>query len=243
MEDTSKPQAIRAIGNVKLVIDVMSKFDGSQNLYVWRKRLEKLCRMQSIDDIPGIMPFILEGNALSIYMEMSDENQNKYAEIIKTLEKSFGLSSRVAYTRLKNTSLSTQTIDEYASEIKQLVSVVDNWEKTAFLAGLPTELAVYLERDGTDKMDELVEKARTYLNILRDETQYSMVSASNKFVGSGGVSHSKSNVYKKPEMPDDPKSMADESRLKNSRSSIICFNCGGKGHISRQCASKNVKGK
>ena len=50
-------------------------FNGKEDLVAWMKKLKLITKLQKISDLESFIPLFLEGNALVLYLEMSEKNQ------------------------------------------------------------------------------------------------------------------------------------------------------------------------
>ena len=236
------------MSNMKLILDCLEKFNGNQSWELWKKQFVLLTSMQQIKDVFVLMPFVLSGSALNIYMEMSEKQQANIDEVFRVLNTAFGVKPREAYRKLQCIKYSDfSTIDEYAAEVSKLAKTVDNLEIAAFLAGLPAEIALEIEKRGVREWNEIVEVSRTYISIAENTTHASMVSLYdrreiNRLEGRSHSGVSADQSVKKPHEADEKGvQKTEEDRPKSSsKSKIICFRCRRKGHIARFCRAGNV---
>lgn len=244
------------MNDMKIVLEFLEKFDGSISFEIWQKKFEMVMKIQKITDPAPYLPFLLSGVALNIYMESDEKTQSSCDRFFKILNNSFGLTRRSAYSQLINLQYHEgETIDEYASQVKMLATKVDDLTKAAFMAGLPFELQVDLERAGDQPLTEMIEYSRRYLGIKKGLLQGSMAAIqhgnNNKETGSSGgqgeLDKPRANLQKGPYVYRERDTKSKESNHHKgsqwqSNRQTICYKCQKPGHIAKYCRSGNEQG-
>ena len=73
----------------KLSGEMMKSFDGKGDIVAWLKKAELVAKLTEIKDLASFIPLFLEGDALALYLEMSDEDQLKADKIKSRLKEAF----------------------------------------------------------------------------------------------------------------------------------------------------------
>ena len=220
------------MSNMKTILDHIEKFDGTGSFEIWHKKFAMIMKIQGIVDPAPYLPFLLVDVPLGIYMELDEKKQGSCEEVLKVLNNSFGMTRRAAYGELVSLRLQDgQTIDEYASQIKRLASKIDDLVKAAFMAGLPFELQMELERGGDQSFDEMIERSRKFLGIKGSLLDGTMAAVSER------SPDKESNTSKK-----EVARRSDKSRQGREPKQVICYKCQRTGHIARYCRAGNGQG-
>ena len=113
---------------------------------------------------------MLEGNALSVYMEMDDVDKKKACKVKNRLREAFGMDPFTAYELLKTKHWNGEQIDVYVTELRKLVRIAGLSEtavKRAFITGLPSNVSKEL-RSLPDvekmKLSNILCKARSLMS-------------------------------------------------------------------------------
>ena len=129
---------------VKLSRDILRPFTGEGDVVAWLNKLKLVTKLQKIEDIATLITMYLEGNALAVYLEMRKRDQSDAESIEKGLKTAFSEDSFEAYNKLRRVTLTGESVDVYAAEIRQLTGLVGyvGWGfkktvKMAFVSGFP----------------------------------------------------------------------------------------------------------
>ena len=82
--------------NIRLT-DLVRPFDGSGNVAEWIDKLELLVKLRDIKQVETVLPMFLEGSALSVYMELSEDQKKDGKAIKDALLKAFSVNPFKAY--------------------------------------------------------------------------------------------------------------------------------------------------
>ena len=82
--------------NIRLT-DIVRPFDGSGNVAEWIDKLELLVKLRDIKQVETVLPMFLEGSALSVYMELSEDQKKDGKAIKDALLKAFSVNPFKAY--------------------------------------------------------------------------------------------------------------------------------------------------
>ena len=127
--------------------NMIKPFSGEGDVVAWIKKVELVAKLQKIEDVATVIPLFLEGDALAMYLEMSDRDQEDAERIRLKLTKAFAEGPFEAYERLKRVRWTGESVDVYANNIKRLVELagyrgwgVEQTAKLAFVTGFPEEI-------------------------------------------------------------------------------------------------------
>ena len=82
--------------NIRLT-DIVRPFDGSGNVAEWIDKLELLVKLRDIKQVETVLPMFLEGSALSVYTELSEDQKKDGKAIKDALLKAFSVNPFKAY--------------------------------------------------------------------------------------------------------------------------------------------------
>lgn len=230
---------------------MIQAFEGEGDLVAWLCKVKLVAKLKKISDLASFIPLYLEGDALKIYLELSESEQASAARIEARLKEAFTDSPFVAYGKVVRLKWAGEPVDVYANEIKRLAGLagfsgegLDRLVKLTFVNGFPDSVSIELmkmEDISTNSMSAVLARAR----ILAPGKTSAVAAAALKGkadFGSGtrfGESWSfKGQCYRcgGPHMirncPKDTK----ERR-------IVCYRCGKEGHIASRCFAEPGKGK
>lgn len=253
----SRPLIIMS-GKVKISNDMMRCFDGSGDVVAWLKKAKLVAKLMEIKDLASFIPLYLEGDALALYLEMSEKDQTDVEKMEDRLKEAFAQGRFEAYRKLTGVRWTGEQVDVYANEIRRLAGLA-GWKgdglelavKLAFVTGFPdrvsTELKQVKDFDAVSVSD-LISRARV------------MVSGN-----SGGSQEVAAVAFRGPAkvMRHDPTSLASGSKggtrgfrgrcfrcsgphmareCKEPRPPITCYRCGKEGHVAYRCEQGNGRG-
>ena len=75
--------------SVKVTSDMIQPFSGEGDVVAWRQKIQLVAKLQKITDLASFLPLYLEGEALSLYLEMDSTDQLDIEEIEKRLKVAF----------------------------------------------------------------------------------------------------------------------------------------------------------
>merc|ERR1712035_215286 len=96
----------------------MRCFDGSSDVVVWLKKAKLVATLTEIKDLANFIPLYLEGDALALYLEMSEEDQTDVKKIDNRLKEAFAQGRFEAYRKLMGLRWTGEQVDVYANEIR-----------------------------------------------------------------------------------------------------------------------------
>ena len=129
-----------------------------------------MAKLTEIKDLASFIPLFLEGDALALYLEMSDEDQLKADKIKSRLKEAFAQGTFDAYGRLKRVKWLGEQVDVFANEIRRLAGLagwtgegLERAVKLAFVTGFPDHISMELQhiKDvDSASMHDLLARAR-----------------------------------------------------------------------------------
>ena len=108
-----------------------------------------MASFQLVDDIASLLPLYLKGDALALYMEMKEEDQD--ISLIKAqLKEAFMEGTFAAYRKLTMVRRAGECVDVYANKIRQLAGFegagLERFRKLAFVTGFPNAISIELQQ-------------------------------------------------------------------------------------------------
>lgn len=213
----------------KITMDMIKPFTGEGDVVSWLKKVNLVAKLQKISDLASFIPLYLEGDALALYLELSDEDQESAEKIQEKLKVAFSDDAFTAFGKLVQMKWTGEAVDLYANEIRRLAGLakfdkvgLENVVKLTFVNGFPDSISVALQQLPkvlTMEMSELINHAR----ILSSKQQGSGVAAVIVRKCGGGSGGRPEN---RPSGPIQFKGQ--------------CFRCGGP-HMIRDCKETKVK--
>ena len=120
---------------------------------IWLKKVKLVVRLQHVDDIASLLPLYLEGDALTLYMEMKEEDQKDISIIEARLKEAFTDGTFTAYRKLTMVRWAGECDDIYANKIRQLAGLagfkeagLERFTKLAFVTGFPNAISIELQQ-------------------------------------------------------------------------------------------------
>lgn len=192
-------------------------YNTSGEFSIWVEKLELVAQLQGITEKLKFLPLFLSGPAFAVYQQLSTETKGDYDTLKQELTTAFSTNPFASYEQLRNRVLvDGESVDVYLADLRRLVNLMGQKDanallRCAFVAGLPSEIAMQLRSTANISQMELadiVTKARAMLATSAPSTTYACA----------GINYN-SNSNSKPKQ---------------------CYNCKGFGHIARECSSKQL---
>ena len=108
-----------------------------------------MARLQHVDDVASLLPLYLEGDALTLYMEIKEEDQKDISLIEAQFKEAFTDSTFTAYRKLTMVRWAGERVDVYANKIRQLAGLagfegpgLERFTKLAFITGFPNAISI-----------------------------------------------------------------------------------------------------
>ena len=137
---------------VRLGNDILQPFSGEGDVVAWLKSVRLVARLQHIDDVASLLQLCLEGDALTLYIEMKEEDQKDISLIEALLKEAFTDGAFTAYRKLTMVSWAGERVDVYADKIRQLAGLtgfegagMERFTKLAFVTGFPNAISIELQ--------------------------------------------------------------------------------------------------
>ena len=151
----------------KISHEMIKPFSGEGDVIAWLRKAKLMAKLQNIAVLASLIPLYLEGDALTLYLEMNEREQTDVKRIEDRLKEAFTEGVFVSYNRIR---WAGQTVDVDANEIRRLAGLssfaregLETAVRLAFVNGFPGDVSVALQQllnvAGTD-MDEIISKAR-----------------------------------------------------------------------------------
>jgi len=205
---------------------------GMDDLDSFWKKIEVVAGLQkwnSAELQAANLPLFLEGEAFSIWSELSSDDQKDPSIVRTRMIEAFGITAAQAYRQFAQRCLrANEAIENYAAGLKRLLvlsglTVSDDGKNRVlieqFITGLPADFARQLRLSGkTNTIHECVDFVRMLRSAERafGQTTSETTAAVRSFVP-GAALHSNDQA--------------------GSRRSVLCFRCNETGHIARYCPS------
>ena len=99
--------------------DVILTFSGEGDVVGWIKMVKLVAKLQKVQDLANFIPLFLYGDALALYLEVSNEDQVQVEQIEMRLVTTFTEGPFEAYEKLKKFKWTGESVDVYADIIKR----------------------------------------------------------------------------------------------------------------------------
>ena len=204
----------------------------------WFQRFEICCRANGWNDEAKAvkLPTLLEGEAIAVWLELSEEEQAEYKTAKKLLCKRLMPMQFISLDDFhKRKYRQGESLSVFFHELKKLLSAaMPNLEASArnqlllhqLLAGLPNSISKQLRATGdTTDLEKVLERARLLI-MIEDQPEQAAV-----------VSQPSSDVLLLKEQIAD---LTEQVALlttggERQRPIVRCFYCNQPGHIQRHC--------
>jgi len=212
----------------------------------WFKRFEICCSANEWNDTTKAakLPTLLEGEALAIWLELSEDTQKDYKEAKKKIVEKMAPQAFVSLDDFHKRRLHPgEPISVYVHELKKLLDQAmpgldtgarDQLLLHQFLAGIPRDISKPIRAASDVKsLDQAMERARL-LMAVDSEGPAPVAAVSDTTAYSTQLQELQGQISELTEQV----AMLSTQRRAPSRSSIRCHNCGGIGHMRRECPTR-----
>ena len=220
--------------------DIVKPFSGDGDIVAWLQKVTLVAKLQKIEDLAVFIPLYLEGDALALYLELSNDEQKDDAKKIKdALVTAFADSPFVAYNKLVRHQWTGEQVDVYATELRRLAGLagfqgagLNRAVKLAFISGFPEDISVALQRE-PGILDESMSSTIARARIVTANRQGHVVAA----VRSGAVVPKKSDNFANEERSFKGRCFKCDGphMARFCKNKVRCFRCNTLGHVMRDC--------
>ena len=187
------------------------------------------------------LPTLLEGEALAIWLELTETEQKDYAVSRKKITEKLLPIGFIPLDEFHKRKLQPgESLSLFVYDLKRLliqampdidIDTRDQLLLHQFLTGLPLAVSKQLRvSDDAKSLDKAVERARLLMAIEKDQMQTAAV------VEAGEVQELRKQISELTEQVALLATSKNETRRGN-RTPKRCFNCRGVGHLQRDCPS------
>jgi len=212
----------------------------------WFKRFEICCSANEWNDTTKAakLPTLLEGEALAIWLELSEDTQKDYKEAKKKIVEKMAPQAFVSLDDFHKRRLHPgEPISVYVHELKKLLDQAmpgldtgarDQLLLHQFLVGIPRDISKPIRAASDVKsLDQAMERARL-LMAVDSEGPAPVAAVSDTTAYSTQLQELQGQISELTEQV----AMLSTQRRAPSRSSVRCHNCGGIGHMRRECPTR-----
>ena len=107
----------------KISSEMVKPFSGDGDVVAWIEKVKLVAALGDVKQLEKFIPLFLEGSALSVYLEMSEEGKKDSETIIKRLKEVYSDSCFVAHGKLMKLRWSGEPIDAFVTEIRRLTGL------------------------------------------------------------------------------------------------------------------------
>ena len=225
----------------------LPKTFASGDVNEWFKRFEICCSANDWNDATKALklPTLLEGEALAVWLELSEETQKSYSEAKKQIIAKMAPQSFVSLDDFHKRRLHPgEPISVYVHELKKLLDhampTLDTGARDQlllhqFLAGIPRDISKPIRAASDVKtLDQATERARLLMAVDSDAPPPAPVAAtSDSTVCSSQLQELQGQIS---ELTEQVAMLS--TRRSAPRSTVRCHNCGGIGHMRRECPTR-----
>ena len=238
------------LGNMasKVTTDMVKPFDGSGDVVAWLTKVKLVAKLQKVSDVACFLPLFLEGDALAMYLELSEDNRKNIDDIEAKLMEAFSDGQFVAHAKLIRMRWTGEAVDVYANEIRRLASLskftgagLEQVVKLTFVNGFPDNISASLQQMSnidTATMSDIIARARMLTARMGGSAEVCSVSVAHRREGVDSVQIRRANPQ--PKRTFGPCYRCGGPHImrfcKESKPQVICFKCKESGHIASNCS-------
>ena len=242
---------------MKVTPDMIKCFTGEGDLVAWLTKAKLVAKIAKVESLADFLPLYLEGDALALYLELSDSDRADAAKIEEKLKEAYTDSPFIAYAKLIKMKWKGESVDVFANEIRRLVGLAglnckasENLMTLAFVNGFPEDICAELQQiQGVSdmKVSDIISRARIIVGAKSESIAAVSVGVqgtshrpkANKYGGSSSRSSGGQGVFKGKCFKCEGPHMARECPERPERRAVTCYQCGEEGHMSYNCKAEN----
>ena len=220
--------------------DVITKFNGEEDVAAWLDRLELVAGLQKVDNLTAVIPMFLEGPAYDVYSQLSVEDKRSLTQLKKQLKEAFGVTLTQAFAAFKTRTLvSGEAPDAFLAELRRLArtvcadgdeGTVDQFVACQFVDGLPelthSQLRA-LKSGGEWGADDSARSVQRVCYSSRDWTLLAVFWDKLQRVGRGGNSRIGPSGGRQANQT--------VRKVVHQAAEPRCYGCNRVGHVRRDC--------
>ena len=198
--------------------DILKAYEDNQvsgDVSKWLAKVDMICTLQKAEKKETFLPMFLGGQALDVYLQLSEGQKADYGKVSDALRLAFAPNPFSAYEELRQRTYHLgESVDAFMADLKRLLTLAGSADpsaqllKSAFVTGLPQEVRrqlVTMADVSKLSVGELMSRARAALSVLSEN---GMACATG--------------------------------RGQNVNMVIRCFKCNKVGHRAFECRSKGL---
>ena len=210
----------------------------------WLKRFEICSRANEWDDAMKALklPTLLEGEALAIWLELSEEEQGNFGRAKEAIIKKMAPMGFASLEEFHQRKLRPgEALPLFVHDLKRLLEqAMPDLDASAreqlllhqFMAGIPAAVGRQLRTTGdTNKLDATVERARLLMSLDVHEEATAAIQTE------GEMKQLKEQISELTEQVAALSAAQSTTGAQRPRTSLRCFGCNGFGHVQRNCPS------
>ena len=235
--------------------DMIKAYTGEGDVVAWIKKVKLVAKLQKISDLASFLPLYLEGDALALYLEMTEDDQANADKIEARLKEAFTDGPFAAYGKLGRIQWKGEQVDVFANEIRRLAGLagfygesLERIVKLTFVNGFPGNISVELQQVNNIihlSMSDILVRAR----VLTANPEVKVAAVASQAQGQGhpiryitskfanaSIKTAEGRKFKGQCFRCRGPHMA---RFCKEKKTVVCFKCGEEGHISPQCQKQS----
>lgn len=234
-EQENAPNMANPIGIA--VLGKLPKFDGRSSVKKFIKSIEKRSLLESwTDEVKARIVRYLCTDLAEAFIDSNPELElANFDELCEHLNTRFGpkISRPEAYSELMSIRQNRQSVDDYAGQIESTAASLSDVIADLQDVDARDELLISVFMSGLDpvlKRSLVVNTYETFSDLVRAAKRFEKTFDTRRNISA--VNNQTDDVRTSPHYNNDRYS---SYRPPTERNAVICWNCGGRGHIQRHC--------